>query len=71
MKINKNIPIADRSNRKYDFAKMEIGDSHVLEPIKKRHAIFSALRVFNKKHGTQIRITTRKVGHTVIFWRIE
>lgn len=70
MNLEKTIPVANHANRKYDFGKMKVGDSHLLEDAKKRYAIFSALRWYNEKNKTKIRITTRKEGDTVRFWRI-
>jgi molybdate-binding protein len=70
MKIDKQIPVANHTNRKYDFGKMEVGDSHLLDTAKKRYAIFSAVRWYNEKNGTNIKISTRKDGISVRFWRI-
>ena len=71
MKIEKNIPIPNHNNRKYDFGKMEVGDRYVLENPKLRYAVFSALRWYNQKNKTNIEITTRKTGETVAFWRTK
>ena len=60
MKIESNIPIANHGNRKYNFGQMKIGDSYLLDDPKKRYAIFSALRWYNKKNNTAIKIVTRK-----------
>ncbi len=71
MQINKNIPVANHFNRKYDFGAMQVGDSVELDNIKLRYAIFSALRWYNQKNNTTIRITTRKSGEGVTFWRVS
>lgn len=69
MKLDKNIPVSNHANRKYDFGKMKVGDSHLLDDPKKRYAIFSALRWYNEKNETTIKLTTRKEGDSVRFWR--
>lgn len=71
MKLDKKIPLANHANRKYDFGAMDIGDSHLLDDCKKRYAIFSALRWYNEKNNTNIRIKTRKDAGSVRFWRIQ
>jgi len=71
MKVDKKIPIANHGNRKYDFGAMKVGDSHLLDDAKKRYAIFSALRWYNKKNVDQVKIVTRKEGNSVRFWRTE
>ena len=70
MKIDKKIKIANHSNRKYDFGNMVKGDSYLLDSPKKRYAIFSAVRWYNEKNKTNIKITTRKEGDSVRFWII-
>ena len=71
MKIDKKIPVANHANRKYDFASMSVGDSHLLDNAKLRYAVFSALRWYNSLNNTKIKIKTRKEGSTVRFWRIQ
>lgn len=70
MKLDKKIPVANHSNRKYDFSSMKIGDSHLLDDPKKRYAIFSSLRWYNELNNKKVKITTRKEGDSVRFWRI-
>lgn len=70
-KIEKNIPVFNHANRKYDFAAMGIGDAQELESPKLRYAVFSAVRWYNEKNKTNIRITTRKRDGVVWFWRIS
>ncbi len=71
MKIDKKIPVANHANRKYDFGKMSVGDSHLLDTPKHRYAIFSAVRWYNHINKTDIKISTRKEGDSVRFWRIQ
>lgn len=69
MIIEKKIPLSLHGNRKYDFSQLDIGDSVLLDNKKLRYAIYSALRWYNDKNKSNIRIMTRKEGHTVRFWR--
>jgi hypothetical protein len=69
MNIEKQIPFGLHGNRKYDFSQLDIGDSVLLDNKKLRYAIYSALRWYNNRNNTTIRIMTRKEGHTVRFWR--
>ena len=70
-KIEKNIPVFNHANRKYDFGAMAIGDSVELEDPKLRYAVFSALRWYNEKNKTEIKISTRKREGIVRFWRVS
>ncbi len=69
MIIDKAIPFGLHGNRKYDFSQLDIGDSVLLDNKKLRYAIYSALRWYNEKNKTSIRIMTRKENDTVRFWR--
>jgi hypothetical protein len=69
IKIDKHIPIPqDTARRKYDFRSMQKGDSFLLDHPKHRYAIFSALKYYNDRNNTNIKITTKKEGNTVRVW---
>lgn len=79
--IEKNVPIPPKIHggvrRKYFFGEMEIGDSFfipVLPPKDKlsiQTSVLAAHHMYNKSHGTHIKITTRQVADGVRIWRVE
>lgn len=77
--IDKNIPIPAETRgkkhigakRKYDFGKMEIGDSFIMN-YSERMSVYSCLRDYNKNNGTAIKIKTAKEKEGQYrCWRVE
>lgn len=81
IKIDKKVPIPEhrvRSNKKYPFESMEVGNSFFIEcPLAETYRttanILSCFRNFKSYHPDKIswRITTRKVEGGIRCWRFE
>jgi hypothetical protein len=70
--IQTGIPIPqDNPTRKYDFRAMNIGDSFTLDYPELQHSIHSAVKWYNKRNNTTIKIKTSKSNGIVTVWRIK
>lgn len=75
-KFDKNIPVPTGgvgrkpTGSKYNFSKMEIGDSLPIT-LKQKQSIYSCVNQFNKTNETTIKIKTGKDENGVLrYWRV-
>jgi hypothetical protein len=70
--IQAGIPIPlDSPIRKYDFRSMKVGDSFTLDNTKLQYSIHSAIKWYNERNGTSIKLKTSKRNGIVTVWRIK
>jgi len=67
MKIDKNIPIPNRS--KYPFAEMEVGDSIFIDKTTTQSSVCQMAYTYGKKNNKKF--TSRTEGNGVRIWRIK
>ncbi len=78
MKLDKNIPIPNKApkagNIKYDWAEMNVGDSHLKEceySQSMQSSIKRSAAKWAEKHNPTAEFTTRKVQGGIRIWRIK
>lgn len=78
IKIQKGIAIptrARKSNNKYPFAQMEVGDSFFVKdtktPDKTRNTLASAVWYYKKRNGSKTNFYTKMYVTGVRVWRVE
>ena len=74
--FEKNIPMPDyqrgrlaKGSSKYNFDKMNVGDSFFVETDDINHPMLNSVRVFAYRNG--IRVTTRKQDSGYRVWRVK
>ena len=73
-KIEKGIPIPPRSNIKYPWGEMEVGDSFFVEceySRKKHQSIGGSKAQFIRHHKSKCKFTARRVDGGIRVWRIK
>lgn len=72
--IEKNIPIPDKSNRKYPWDKMEVGDSFLINEYSpaKLNNVMSSSKMYASLRNLDVKFVARKVGENQIrVWRTK
>jgi len=71
-KIEKNVPLSAKKQSKqakYQFAKMQVGDSFVV-PAEEYTSLANAMQHWQRKHKGQL-FKMRTIDHKVRCWRIK
>lgn len=69
MRIDKDVPIP--TIKRYDFATMQIGDSHLCETVEEAERMTSAAYSYAKHNNKEFRVIRRKVEDGYRVWRVS
>ena len=73
-KVEKGIPIPERSNKKYPWGEMEVGDSFFIkcEYTRLKHQSIGGSKTnWKKRHNPNCKFTVRRVDGGIRAWRIS
>lgn len=70
--MNTKLPKSNHRKAIFPFHRLtEVGKFFTVKTAKQRNSVFSCLNYYNKKHGFDIKIKTKKVGGVIRVERIE